>query len=332
MRTDGKTELQHYVPRLLLRRHAVDPTASKGSERVWCYDKSTDKVFQPNIKGIASGKGFYELERDEGTWSLEASLTDLETKVSPILERINTKRALSGITKEDRFTLSAFLAVQFVRTQAARDYIQTLNRTVLSELIAKGIGPDQFEGMRELSDDEIKEMFLQTLSDAPANFAPHFFSKHWYLTSSRTNDPFYLGDHPVVLENPFNKSSYGAMGLASPGICIYLPLSPTLCLGLLDRAVLMQVRERRDLAVKTSKKVIKRLDRLSRVTKAVEHARALENISSDRRKMDAHILPMINGLPTPYDSQVVMRINSLQVIYAGRWVMRWSPFVGQESG
>jgi hypothetical protein len=189
MRTDGKTELQHYVPRLLLRRHAVDPTASKGSERVWCYDKSTDKVFQPNIKGITSGRGFYELEHEEGTWSLEASLTNLETKVSPILERIITKRALSGITQEDRFTVSAFLAVQFVRTQAARDYIRTLNRTVLSALIAKGIGPDQFEGMRALSDDEIKEMSLQTPRGGAYKLRSPFFLETLVLNKWRSKRP-----------------------------------------------------------------------------------------------------------------------------------------------
>ena len=34
MRNDGKVEVQHYVPQLLLRLHVNDPSARRGAEQV----------------------------------------------------------------------------------------------------------------------------------------------------------------------------------------------------------------------------------------------------------------------------------------------------------
>jgi hypothetical protein len=58
VRTDGKAEIQHYVPQVLLRLHVNDASAKKGSEQVWCFDKNTQTVFSPNIKGVLSASRF----------------------------------------------------------------------------------------------------------------------------------------------------------------------------------------------------------------------------------------------------------------------------------
>jgi len=62
MRIDGKAEVQHYVPQVLLRLHIRDASAKRGSEQVWCFDKKTDKVFSPNIRGVLAESRFYEIE------------------------------------------------------------------------------------------------------------------------------------------------------------------------------------------------------------------------------------------------------------------------------
>jgi hypothetical protein len=64
MRTDGKGERQHYVPQLLLRLHVNESSLIEGTEQVWCFDKATDKVFSPNIKGILAESRFNEVEID----------------------------------------------------------------------------------------------------------------------------------------------------------------------------------------------------------------------------------------------------------------------------
>ena len=81
MRTNGKTEVQHYVPQVLLRLHVKDASAKRGSEQVWCFDKKTDKIFSPNIKGVLSGSRFYEVTIDGESVSLEEPLTAIESLV-----------------------------------------------------------------------------------------------------------------------------------------------------------------------------------------------------------------------------------------------------------
>src|SRR5579862_3367177 len=81
MRTDGKAEIQHYVPQVLLRLHASDPSAKKGSEQIWCFDKHTDKMFPANIRGVLAGTRFYEIEANGQSLSLEEPLSDIEGRL-----------------------------------------------------------------------------------------------------------------------------------------------------------------------------------------------------------------------------------------------------------
>jgi hypothetical protein len=89
MRIDGKAEVQHYVPQVLLRLHVNDASAKRGSEQVWCFDKKTDRVFTVNIRGVMSGTRFYEVEIDGETFSLEEPLSEIEGQVRPILTILN---------------------------------------------------------------------------------------------------------------------------------------------------------------------------------------------------------------------------------------------------
>src|SRR5690606_29631683 len=95
----------------------------------------------------------------------------------------------------------------------------------------------------------------------PEAFGPHLYSKHWFLSAATVEDPFHLGDHPVVRENEFGSRSL--IGLASPGIALYFPLSPTLCLCMLDPVVIQQIVDGR----RESKRLAKRSTKLLRRTK-----------------------------------------------------------------
>src|SRR5690242_7177595 len=117
MRKDGKAELQHYVPQVLLRLHANDPSAKKGSQQVYCFDKKTSKIFPTNIRGVLSGTRFYEVEVGGQTLSLEEPLSKLEGMLSPALVRLVREQKLPALTKEERFTIASFCAVQLLRTQ-----------------------------------------------------------------------------------------------------------------------------------------------------------------------------------------------------------------------
>ena len=102
MRTDGKAELQHYVPQLLLRLHLRNPFASRERQHVWCFDKHTDRIFPSSIRNVLAGNRFYEIEIDGQIVSLEGSLSQIEGDVSPILNRIVDARTIYGLTDDER--------------------------------------------------------------------------------------------------------------------------------------------------------------------------------------------------------------------------------------
>ena len=93
MRTDGKAEVQHYVPQVLLRLHVNDASIKRGSEQVWCFDKKTQKVFSPNIGGVLAGTRFYEVEVNGQTLSLEEPLSEIESLLARSLLGWSTNRS-----------------------------------------------------------------------------------------------------------------------------------------------------------------------------------------------------------------------------------------------
>jgi hypothetical protein len=321
MRNDGKAEIQHYVPRVLLRLHVNDPLAKKGSEQVWCFDKRTDKVFSPNIKGILAGARFYEIEVNGETVSFEEPLTAIEDQVAPILERLTSTRILGEISTSERKAVASFCAVQFLRTQAFRDQVKDLNQVMADALQKRGIVPSEVSNFKMLSDEEIKTLSLAMLNEAPATYGPHFLDKHWYLVEGKTQDPFHLGDQPVVLDNDFAPAGRG-VGIASPGVSIYLPLCPTLCLSMTDPLAVSQIF-RDGLRVDDNyKKIEKSVPRKGFEAEAIA---ALGQMNELRDKVNKHIDALKGGTPTPYDHRAVTRINSLQMLNASRWIISSQP-------
>lgn len=316
-----KAEIQHYVPQLLLRLHVKDSTAKKGAKQVWCFDKKTDRVFSPNIENILAGSRFYEADVDGKTFSLEESLARLEGEASPILTRIVEARTLAALSEKDRIGIAVFAAIQFIRTQAFREYVVELNKGLAAAFEARGTDLSAIQNFKVMSEEEVKTFSLKMLVDAPRSYAPHFLDKHWYLIEGRSDDPFHLGDHPVVRENELVRAAFGTMGLASPGISIYLPLCPTLCLGMIDPTVVRLLKERYRMAKKKHEKLRKRTAKISHSSGATQHSEVLSENDTMMRELGVHIRALLNGAPTPYTHEVVMRVNSLQMFYATRWVI-----------
>ena len=320
MRTDGKAELQHYVPQVLLRLHVKDASAKRGTEQVWCFDKKTGKVFSPNIRGVLSGTRFYEVDVDVQTFSLEEPLTAIEGLVSPILTRLVENQKLAELTKEDRFTIASFCAVQFLRTQAFRDRIKDMNEGLADALRRRGIDPAEVSNFKMLSDDEIKQFSMKMLAEAPQKYGIHFLSKFWHLVGATPDDPFHLGDHPVVLDNDFDRGR-GSLGLASPGVTIYLPLSRTLCLAMTDPAVMEELLNGARKVRAGYKDWEKKISR----GVAAGWESFAQAMSENHDRVNQQIRPLEEGTTSTYDPQIVMRVNSLQMLYAGRWIVSSKP-------
>jgi hypothetical protein len=321
MRPDGKAELQHYVPQVLLRLHVKDDSIKRSSDQVWCFDKQTGKVFSPNIRGVLAGTRFYEVEVDGRTFSLEEPLSDLEGKVGPILGRLVQNQKLTELTEADRLAIAAFCAVQFLRTQGFRDRIKDLNEGVAEALRKRGIDPVEVPNFKMMSDDDIKSFSMNMVADAPKKFGPHFLSKFWHLVGTTPDDPFHLGDHPIVLDNDVFQGR-GSVGLASPGVTIYLPLAPTLCLAMTDSDLIKVLFE----GAQKFRAGYKELHSKTPTRGSPEEwAAFLQEMKENHDRVNQQVGPLEEGTASVYHPRIVMRVNSLQMIYAGRWIVSSRP-------
>jgi hypothetical protein len=145
-----------------------------------------------------AGTRFYEVEVNGQTLSIEESLSEIEGLLGPILARLVREQGLATLSNGERFAIASFCAVQMLRTQGFRDRIKDLNEGVAGALRKRGIDPSQVSNFKTLSDDEIKAFSMDMLADAPRKYAPYFLSKFWHLIGTTPDDPFHVGDHPVV--------------------------------------------------------------------------------------------------------------------------------------
>lgn len=322
MRNDGKAELQHYVPQLLLRLHVNSPSARRGTEQVWCFDKLTDKVFSPNIAGILSGTRFYETEIDGEVVSLEESLTKIEDAVSPILIRIVDTRTVLDLTDEEREEIASFCAVQLVRTESFRQQMRDTHEAVANALKRRGLDISQQPSLATPSEEEIKISSFRMLIDAPATYGPHFLAKHWHLIQSSVEDPFHLGDHPVVVDSNSSVTGHRESGLSSPGVSIYLPLCPTLCLVMTDSLLVSSLFEGGELVRRRYREIVNAMSRRQLTPEIVADFKATKKTRDDAIR---EVRPMQLGIPSAHNRQVTLRANSLQMFYASRWIVSSRP-------
>lgn len=221
-------KVQHYVPQFVLRNHC------KGrKDHLWTFDKQQLKVFQSNIRNLASASRFYDSESADGRVSLEPTLGVIESAAKPLIAELLKRRRLDVWSAADREKIALFLAVQHLRTQAMRDMQLDMDNALRARLANESMTDEFRRWLGEPSKDENKKIMLDLLADAHG-FAPHFYDKVWFLLSSESSATFFIGDHPIALNNQRRDELRGTLGLAVPGIEIYFPVSPTLTLGLLS--------------------------------------------------------------------------------------------------
>lgn len=296
----------------------IDAAAKRGSEQVYCFDKKVQKTFASNIRGVFSGTRFNEVEIEGELISQEGPLSEIEGAVAPVLERLVELRRLRSLTLSDRRKIASFCAVQLVRTQTFREQIKDVMEGTAQALRSRGIDPAEVKNFEHLSDDQIKQFALEMLTDAAKTYGPHFLTKYWHLVGADADDPFHLGDNPVVVDNDFTRRAAGTLGLACPGVTIYLPLAPTLCLAMTDRRLVAKLLSDYRIVEKRYKK-LKKIASRTVLDPAV--AAALEEQEKENPRLKNMVETFSRGTPSAHRPEIVMRVNSLQMLYAGRWIV-----------
>jgi hypothetical protein len=297
----AKKASQHYVPQFILKNFASNP---KGTQ-VWAFNKKTSKIFQANIRNVASEKGFYDVPINGKEFSFDATLTQLETYAAPIIKKIVKEENLENLSPDNEVILAYFFAAQYARTRQPRiifeDYLKKM-QGVANGSTAEDDRPVQYE---PLLTDGAKEDVVRSLPNIILKLAPLFLDKTWILFKTTKKYPFYIADNPIALQNSLNPSNgpFGTIGLGVQGIEIYFPLSKLLTLLMLCSVT----AEKNQKAYAEYKRAESRAPELARL---LPDASLLERISEGIHTKRAVKIP----------HQQVERLNSLQVEYASELV------------
>lgn len=226
----GKSEDQHYVPRILLRGFLAAP---KEKEQIWVFDKHENRSFRTQIRNIASERNFYELDSGSSSGKIESIFSDLESKTVGVIEQIVADQSLAGLSAEQKGWLAVFITTQSLRTKHFREILKTLSDGYRDHIASLGFDPKQVEGFFPIeTEDDLKIASIAQFKDQVKSHAELLKQKVVFLSKTSIDRPFWISDHPVVMHNSQDFGPYGNIGLAVPGIEIYLPLTSTLLLGL----------------------------------------------------------------------------------------------------
>jgi hypothetical protein len=230
-------KIQHYVPQFLLSNF----TRGKKTQ-IYVYDKQTEISYRTNIKNIAAESDLYNLEWKNIILTLEPSLGHLETNTSKVIKTLVKEESIHGLSLTEKVLISAFVLAQHMRTPYIRKSMLHMDQLIQNGIRRMGGDPDQVENYHPLDKDGARLLSIKMLSNLK-DFVPHIMDKQWVLLKGKRNNPFYISDNPVTLQNMKDFGPRGNIGLAVEGIEIYLPISSTLTLAMYCPTTVNEIRE-----------------------------------------------------------------------------------------
>ena len=219
----------HYVPRFILKQFASNPQYKK--KKLFVFDKWEDKIFQSSVNNAGCENHFYDFKVLDKNVSAEFGLAEIDGDAASIFNSIVEKESLADLSDEDKVIIAIFCSIQIARTPQHRAVIETLF-TDMFDKVEELWGVREIDGEPELSEEELKAESCMAISGA-TEFTKHLISKQWLLTKAPANCSFYISDNPIAKQNVVDSGPFwGNLGLACPGIEIYMPLSKKLTLAM----------------------------------------------------------------------------------------------------
>lgn len=288
-------KIQHYVPRFLLA--AFETSVDSGT--VYAYDKRRERSFAPNVRNVAAENAFYDVALEGLTLTFEQSLAELESRAARVFARIVELGEVGFLKGQDRVDIASFVVAQGMRT---RHFFETVHASGIALAAALDERhPGTAESLGLTADREQSRLIALDLLGRRTDFVPLILQKVWALYEAPEDHPFWIGDHPVAMANDFLKSDVrGTLGLAVPGIEIYLPLTPRYCLGFLCPTL-------KDMAAEAHRRSLR-----AKETLGIETARH-DRLGALRDGLEY-------GWSIPLRPDNVEYVNSLQVLYSERFI------------
>jgi hypothetical protein len=225
----NRIENQHYVPRYyfeqFLNKHG----------KIDFFDKFSSTTGHDPPKKIASQHYFYDVkatldEQSEYFQLFERELSKAENLFAQAQRRVLKTRVISH---DDKQHLSYFIAIQYLRTPAARMHQQQVANMMTNYLLGlAGINDVTVEAKPEM---QVMEQISLIFGDTSLDIAMALYPHIWVILSNDTRRPFLTSDSPVVKRAHVSNPNFGSDGFASEGIEVIFPISKNYVLWLRER-------------------------------------------------------------------------------------------------
>jgi hypothetical protein len=324
-RADGKAEIQHYVPKMLLRRFANRNPKGGREPQIYVFDKHAKRAFKTSVSNVVAERGFYDFDVAGEAVSVEPSLSRLEARTAVAFERLLETRDLLSLTNEDREGIAAFIAVQHLRTRHFREVLVDQDRQLSEFLKARGHDPNTISNYQHFeNENELKEFATRFLIEALPELTGQLFLKTWVLMDALDGQSFIIGDNPVTFHNDLDFGPLGNIGFGVKGVQIHLPVSPDLTLALWCPSISEQFRE----AVDNGKKAINQCRTLLSIGYNID-AEVVRQTQDRAERALANLQPLVDGVEQGKSVKCVADnmdfFNSLQARWAERYALGSNP-------
>lgn len=210
----------HYVPRFYLKRFAAT-----GGKRIHLFNiPSSRNVLNASLRNQCYSSRFYGDDP-----SIEHALADIERAAAPVIRHILSTKRLPTPKSDDHYTLMAFTALQYARTQAS---------AATTDAMTDGVIKAAYRDDPRIKDIDLEEIrigfensVLLPLSIL-ARIIPVTLDLKLHLLVNNTTTQFMTSDNPVVLYNTHCQeiTIRGCTGWACSGLEVFFPLAPEACL------------------------------------------------------------------------------------------------------
>ncbi|QOZ28410.1 DUF4238 domain-containing protein [Bradyrhizobium sp. CCBAU 51753] len=230
-----ESKKHHYVPRSVLKRFSIEGAG----KQVYVFDKTNSRAWPSAILDAGSENQFNTVEVNGERVSFEDAFHDVDDRLAVLLDRLSTERSLANFRPTDRHDLADLTAVQIVRTKLARTSMLAVAEGFIQAVTDAGIDPATISNF-SMPTDQATRLVARAMLAERDGLCEALATKRLVLVKASGERRFWTSDNPVAM---FNTFPYGELGLSSPGIEIYYPFSPTLCLAFFCPSIELKIRE-----------------------------------------------------------------------------------------
>ncbi|MDD4111178.1 MAG: DUF4238 domain-containing protein [Clostridia bacterium] len=229
---------QHYVPRFYLKEFSI--TENK-QYYIYDFNKSLGRSYKTNIRKVACDKYFYDALKKNPNYSIEESLSFLESKLSPVYKKIINLKDINHLSEVEKGLLAVFIILQWRRTREQRNNVEGLIKSSFENQKRNRTDVNTIEKINSFGEFVCNNEGLIRCYHNMAIYSNIEYTTKvllnmgWTLYINQTDRSYWTSDNPVVIDSPKKDDSEYSCPIQK-GCKIYFPLTPKTCLLLYDSA------------------------------------------------------------------------------------------------